>query len=327
MIERRITAWKFAPAAIAAWAMLGCASPGPATAQNGPKQVAGAPCGVSTASAAELGGNATDPKTGRSFFLEYPCDIAQGEDLTFILNIHGAGSRSGWQRRYFPASDYVEKYRLIVATPTAATAEPIRRWTAEADDEYLQNITELVTAGFGRDNVRAFWLAGHSQGGLTSHRIICSDYFQDKVDGMVSIAGGRLGQGRYEEALGCEMSYVFTTGDLDSSGRAGVPTTSPVADRYKCATRIRTAIIEDSVGGKVSDTRTAEAGRPDRPGWGGLPGPGTSDVYQFPDCEGGRVVADVIRLNKGHTEGLEPRVTEEIVRLIVSAPGGKLRAG
>jgi hypothetical protein len=39
------------------------------------------------------------------------------------------------------------------------------------------------------------------------------------------------------------------------------------------------------------------------------------------------VVADVIRLNKGHTEGLEPRVTEELVRLMVSAPGGKARGG
>ncbi len=327
MIKDPVTIWKLAPVAIAALATLGCANLGSATAQDGPQDVAGASCGVSNASAAELGGNATDPETARSFFLEYPCDIAPGEDLTVILNIHGAGSRSGWQRQYFPASDYIDKYRLIVATPTAATAEPVRRWTEEADDAHLRNILDLVVAGFGRDNIRAVWLAGHSQGGLTSHRIICSAYFQDKVDGMVSIAGGRLGQGSYEDALGCDMSYIFTTGDLDSSGRAGVPTTSPVADRYNCATRIRTAIITDSQGGKVSDTRTAETGRPDRPGWGGLPGPGTTDVYQFPSCDGDRVVADVIRLDKGHTEGLEPRVTEEIVRLIVSAPGGKLRGG
>jgi len=31
----------------------------------------------------------------------------------------------------------------------------------------------------------------------------------------------------------------------------------------------------------------------------------------------------VVRLDKGHTEGLEPRITEALVELIVSAPGGK----
>jgi hypothetical protein len=38
-------------------------------------------------------------------------------------------------------------------------------------------------------------------------------------------------------------------------------------------------------------------------------------------------VADVVRLDKGHTEGLEPRVTRELVRLMVSARGGKIRDG
>ena len=33
------------------------------------------------------------------------------------------------------------------------------------------------------------------------------------------------------------------------------------------------------------------------------------------------------RLDKGHTEGLEPKVTEEIVKLIVSAPGGRAQKG
>jgi hypothetical protein len=39
------------------------------------------------------------------------------------------------------------------------------------------------------------------------------------------------------------------------------------------------------------------------------------------------VVADVERLDKGHTEGLEPHVTEAIVKLISSAPGGKVANG
>ena len=37
------------------------------------------------------------------------------------------------------------------------------------------------------------------------------------------------------------------------------------------------------------------------------------------------MVADVVRLDKGHTEGLEPKVTEELIKLMVSASGGKAR--
>jgi hypothetical protein len=297
-----------------------------AAAQNqtqGPKTVAGATCGIATGTAGDLGGNATDPKTGRQFFLEYPCDLAPGEDVTFVLNIHGAGSRSGWQRQYFPASDYINEYRLVVATPTAATAEPVRVWTADADDAYLQNIVNLVSDGFGKENIRAFWLAGHSQGGATSHRIVCTDFFAGKVDGVLSLAGGRIGM-RPENAA-CDFSHIFTTGDQDSAGRTGIPSISPVAEKFGCGERVRQAVIDDRKAGKVWDSRTAETGRPARAGWGGQPGPGQADVYVFPDCKDGWVVADVVRLNKGHTEGLEPRVTEELVRMMVSAKGGKLR--
>ena len=48
-------------------------------------------------------------------------------------------------------------------------------------------------------------------------------------------------------------------------------------------------------------------------------------VYSYPDCKDGRVVADVVRLDKGHTEGLEPKVTEELIKLMLSAKGGKLQ--
>ena len=54
-------------------------------------------------------GNATDPKTGRKFWLDYPCDLKPGDKVVFILNIHGAGSIGQWQRHYFPAMDYKDK--------------------------------------------------------------------------------------------------------------------------------------------------------------------------------------------------------------------------
>ena len=49
--------------------------------------------------------------------------------------------------------------------------------------------------------------------------------------------------------------------------------------------------------------------------WGLLPAPGKAHVMVYDGCKDGRVVADVVRLDKGHTEGLEPNITEELVRV------------
>jgi hypothetical protein len=61
------------------------------------------------------------------------------------------------------------------------------------------------------------------------------------------------------------------------------------------------------------------------PGWGLSPRPGTAELFVYPDAKGGWVIADVVRLDKGHTEGLEPNVTETLVKMMVAAPGGKAR--
>jgi pimeloyl-ACP methyl ester carboxylesterase len=133
-------------------------------------------------------GNVVEMKTRRTYFLDYPCDLKKGEKVTFILSLHGGGSYGNWQRHYFPLLDYVGKYRLVVATPNA----PTRAWST-ADDEYLQNIVNFVIEQVGKENIKAFWLAGHSQGGMTSNRIVRMDFFKDKVDGWLSLSGGRLG--------------------------------------------------------------------------------------------------------------------------------------
>ena len=61
--------------------------------------------------------------------------------------------------------------------------------------------------------------------------------------------------------------------------------------------------------------------------WGMKARGGTAQEWVRPGCANGRVVADVVRVDKGHTEGLEPKVTEELVKLMVSAPGGKIAKG
>ena len=62
------------------------------------------------------------------------------------------------------------------------------------------------------------------------------------------------------------------------------------------------------------------------PSWGGEAQPGTAEIYVFPNARGGRVIADVVRLNKGHTEGYEPKITEELIKMMIAAPGGKFAA-
>ena len=116
----------------------------------------------------------------------------------------------------------------------------------------------------------------------------------------------------------CDISYIFETGENEI---VALPETSPIAAKYHCAARERRADVVDDRKGYVS---AATPGR--GASWGKEARPGTARVFVYPRCDGGRLVADVLRLDKGHTEGLEPRVTDTLVELMAGAPGGKLAA-
>lgn len=326
--------WLKAVAGMAALSVAGCAT---APAPMGISPVAGAPCRVepryecpeagdcSTDTRLYLGG-ASELKTQRAFFLDYPCDLQPGEDVAFILNLHGFGSIGNWQRSYFPAVDQVENQRLVVATPSALQGQPRQgRWMGESDDQYLANIVDLVIEKFGRENISTFWLAGHSQGGMTSRRIVCSDYFASKVDGLLSLSGGRVGSvnrnAAAAEVPGCEFSHIYAIGEREA-GVSLAGDESAWADHFGCARRIKTPDVEDFARGYVTASDQSRG-----PSWGTYARPGVAEVYVFDGCRDDRVVADVIRLEKGHTEGLEPLITEEVVRLMLSAAGGKIRNG
>jgi hypothetical protein len=79
--------------------------------------------------------------------------------------------------------------------------------------------------------------------------------------------------------------------------------------------------IVDAEPGQVHDTRPFRSAA-----WGREERPGTAQIYVFPNARDGRVIADVVRLDKGHTEGLEPKITEELIKMMAAAPGGKLAA-
>jgi len=286
--------------------------------------------------------SAVDEKTGRKFFLDDPDDLQAGEKLTFVLNLHGGGSVGMWQHEYFPAYLYKEKYRLVVATPSAATKEPSRHWVAEADDEHLQNIVQYVQAKYGKENIKSFWLAGHSQGGMTSNRLLGTDFFKERVDGWLSLSGGRIGPAERSPSAGrpnsarppwapqgggdgprpgratapdCDISFIFATGEHEI---ASLPETSPWAEKYGAGPRARLPDVVDDEPGRIYDTRGNST-----PAWGLLPRPGTAQVYVYPNARDGRLIADVVRLDKGHTEGLEPKITEALIKIMVAAPGGK----
>ena len=291
-------------------------------------------------------GPIVEMKSRRTYFLDYPCDLKPGEKVTLVLSLHGFGSYANWQRHYFPILDYKDKYRLVIATPSS----PTRFWS-EADDEYLQNIVTSVVGQIGKDNIKAFWLVGHSQGGLTSNRLVRTAFFKDRVDGWLSLSGGRLGGqpgrsptwGPPPAAAGTapaappsgiaaamaalreppltDFSFIYETGQREMDTK-GMPGTSDWATKLGCGPQSKPEEISDTKPGYVYDSTRQN---PPNPAWGLLPAPGKAEVYVYPGCKDGRVVADIVRNDKGHTEGLEPDVSEELVKLMVSAKGGKIQ--
>jgi hypothetical protein len=284
-----------------------------------------------------------DAESGRKYTLDEPDDLRADEAVTLILSLHGGGSVGAWQRLYFPAADFVNPYRLVVATPSAATREPVRRWVGEADDAHLRALVRQVIARYGASRIAAFWLAGHSQGGMTSNRLLREDdFFMDRVDGWLSLSGGRIGPielpasffppgrpppaappgqprpGRAAEPA-CDLSFIFAVGEHEM---VALPETSPWAEKYDAQSRRRLPDVIDNQPGRVHDT--TREGR-STPAWGLSPRPGRAQLWDYPGARDGRVIADVVRLDKGHTEGLEPCITEAIIALMVGAPGGKVR--
>jgi pimeloyl-ACP methyl ester carboxylesterase len=225
--------------------------------------------------------------------------------VVFLLSLHGGGSVGAWQRLYFPAFEYKEKYRLVIATPSSATKEPVRRWVGEADDAHLHKIVDYVFRRYGKDSIASFWIVGHSQGGMTANRLLVNDdFFKQRVDGWLSLSSGRIGPielpksfflpvraplpsmptvGREAPRPGralppdCDISFIFAAGEHEM---VALPATSPWADKYEAGPRVRLADVVDDQAGQIYDT--LHEGK-SNPAWGLLPRPGTAQVYRWCD--------------------------------------------
>jgi hypothetical protein len=118
----------------------------------------------------------------------------------------------------------------------------------------------------------------------------------------------------------CDYSFIYTAGEYENlPGEA-----SPLADKFGCGPRKKEDDVVDPKAGYVWDASRQDPGTD---GWGHYPRSGRAAVYTYPGCKDGRVVADVVRLQKGHTEGLEPNVTDKLIQLATSAKGGKIKNG
>jgi hypothetical protein len=120
----------------------------------------------------------------------------------------------------------------------------------------------------------------------------------------------------------CDFSYISTSGENEPSSQVLVETSS-WADKYGCRPRKLVEEVADSKAGYIYDSSRQEFGSD---AWGRLPRGGKAQVMEYTGCHDGRIVLDIRRMGKGHTEGFEPNVTEKIVQLMQRAKGGKLRS-
>src|SRR5262245_48953015 len=98
------------PSRGAQWAIAACVSFAASSAFGaGIKELSGSSCHAQPryacpeakdcpADARVFLGAATEKKSGRRFFLDFPCDLKSDEKVAFILNLHGAGSIGNWER-------------------------------------------------------------------------------------------------------------------------------------------------------------------------------------------------------------------------------------
>ena len=152
--------------------------------------------------------SAVDEKSARKFYLDDPDDLRPSEEPTFLLNLHGGGSVGHWQRLYFPAFDYRERYRLGRGHPVrcdeGALAALGRECRSRPPAEHRSTRVREVRQ-------REHWLVGHSQGGMTSNRLLGQDFFKDRVDGWLSLSGGPARHGTARHGTARPWSTSFQT--------------------------------------------------------------------------------------------------------------------
>jgi hypothetical protein len=105
-------------------------------------------------------GNAKEPKSGRSFFLDYPCDLKPGEPVVFSEPARRRIDRqlaaallpcSRLQGQVPPRHRDAHRRHDRTITPGAPG---VRMWNADADDAFLRDLVDYLFAEIGRPSSR-----------------------------------------------------------------------------------------------------------------------------------------------------------------------------
>jgi len=254
-----------------------------------------------------------EPFPDQPAIIDYPTDLREGERVTLILNLHGGGSYANWQRHYFPAKDHVDEMRLIVIHPQARNIDGLNRWPMDgSDDRYIRALIAFVDDRFEAVDIDAFWVVGHSNGGMYGNQISCFGDLRPRMTGHLNLSG--FSRGAFGFGARCDINFIFSRGEHETNMIPPQP--NPTAESYDCGAAVPSDDIVDAQGGQIYDT---SPGRTMTDSWGGPAGPGSATFEQHPGCDNGRVVAGYVRLGKGHTEGHEPNVTRHMLELMLSA--------
>jgi polyhydroxybutyrate depolymerase len=124
--------------------------------------------------------------------IEVPKDYDPKKKYPFILSLHGYGSSSRGQLRFFPLEDLAEKHDFIYCAPDAIdrswnATEACCDWRGKVDDsKYLRGLIEAAVKKFSIDRNRIY-VTGLSNGGFMSYRM-AHDH-SDLIAAIVPFAG------------------------------------------------------------------------------------------------------------------------------------------
>jgi hypothetical protein len=151
---------------------------------------------------------------------------------------------------------------------------------------------------------------------MTSNRLLGLDFFKERVDGWLSLSGGRIGPAERSPTPGAQggaaavrrgrrrtaTGPVYHARPTSPSSSRSESTKSLRSRRPPVGREVRRRTARAAARRRVDESRgsymTGSARVSRRPRGALYPRPGTAQVYVYPNARDGRLIADVVRLDK-----------------------------
>ena len=165
--------------------------------------------------------------------IEVPKDYDPKKKYPFILSLHGYGSSSRGQLRFFPLEDLAEKHDFIYCAPDAVdrswnATEACCDWRGKVDDsKYLRALIESAVRKYSIDRSRIY-VTGLSNGGFMSYRM-AHDH-SDLIAAIVPFAG--VGHKTWPSKPKRSVSVLHIHGTKDSTIKWNGGTTRSSSTSY-----------------------------------------------------------------------------------------------